>query len=305
MRFKEIPGIERGTDQFKADPRVLKIEAGFNLRDLETPRALDRLAVLRESIREVGNVLVPIEVRQIGDELFVTDGHRRLTAVMQLIAEGVAIESVPVVKEPTGTDAPTRVARMMLRAETAEDLDPLEKAAGVQRLIIMGWSKERVASYLGYRTPQQVANLQWLNGAAPEVKAAVQAGELSATEAINITREAQGDDRKAVATLTAARQTATRQGRARITKASIPSEPKKETPRNQAAVEQAMNLLAGVVANDYPAGVAASVYIALPHHTVGLILDWMMTFEDKLKDKINIDELPGDRETAVSTPPTV
>ena len=77
MKLKESDAVKGRFDAFRVDPRALKITDGYNVRDFSTPYARERLAELKESIREEGGVLVPLEVRMVGDDLHIVSGHRR------------------------------------------------------------------------------------------------------------------------------------------------------------------------------------------------------------------------------------
>ena len=89
------------------DPRVLRVDAGLNVRDFEAPENRAHLEFLKASIRTEG-VKQPLTVRHGGNPdgdgfvPLITDGECRWRAVMELIDEGVEIARVPC--QPEGRD---------------------------------------------------------------------------------------------------------------------------------------------------------------------------------------------------------
>lgn len=181
-------------DMFQADPRVLKIRPGWNARH-DSPDLRNANAELRESIRANG-VLEPLTIIQDEETFYVTNGHRRLGAVMALIAEGVEIATVPVRLEERGTNEADHVLSMLTR-NSGKPLTPLETAEVVKRLLGFGWDLAKVAAKTGF-TP---AHLDWLLKLleTPEpVKALVSQGDVSATLAVQVVRKAGAADAPAI-----------------------------------------------------------------------------------------------------------
>jgi ParB/RepB/Spo0J family partition protein len=188
MRLREHDAVKSKFDAFRVDPRQLKVTEGYNVRDFTTPQAKESLEILKESIREEGGVIVPLEVRMIGEEVHIVSGHRRHRAVMELIAEGVEIESIPAVTEAKAVNDAERVLRLVTH-NAGEPLTMLEKAEVVRRLINMGWSREKIAARLGYKTPQTIANFELLLAAPERVRQAIRQEEISPSTAIELVRE--------------------------------------------------------------------------------------------------------------------
>jgi hypothetical protein len=124
----------------------------------------------------------------IGEEVHIVSGHRRHRAVMELIAEGVEIESIPAVTEAKAVNDAERVLRLVTH-NAGEPLTMLEKAEVVRRLINMGWSREKIAARLGYKTPQTIANFELLLAAPERVRQAIRQEEISPSTAIELVRE--------------------------------------------------------------------------------------------------------------------
>lgn len=229
MRLRDHEGVTK-SDMFAVDPRQLRVDPSFNVRDFGTAEAQDGLARLKESIRLRG-VEVPLEIRIEGADLYVVSGHRRLRCVMELIAEGVEIASIPCVAEPKTINAAERTARLISLNEGMA-LTPLEKAEVVRRLLQFGWDRTKIAERIGAKTLNTIANLETLLAAPEPIRDAVRAGEMSATEAVTMVR-AEGD--AAAERLPAMRQRATEQGKRRLTAASgtrdnVPRKPRAPTP---------------------------------------------------------------------------
>jgi len=173
-------------DMFQADPRVLKMKDGWNARH-DTVELRNANAQLKESIRANG-VLEPLTVIQDADEFYVTNGHRRLTAVQELIAGGVEIATVPVRLEERGTNEADHVLSMITR-NSGKPLTPLETAEVVKRLLGFGWDLSKVAFKTGF-TPSHLDWLLKLLEAPEPVKAMVSQGDVSATLAAKVVKEA-------------------------------------------------------------------------------------------------------------------
>lgn len=310
-------------DALRVDPRQLKVKDGYNVRDLDAPAARATLDILKESIREKGGVVTPLRVRAMSDEIYIVEGHRRHKVVMELISEGMEIESLPAIFDDRYADDAERTLGLIL-SNSGEPLSEPEKAEVVRRLFNMGWSRQKVQDRLGYKTPQTVANFElWLSAPAA-VKEAVRSGEVAYSTAVEIQRASGGDETKATATLEAARETAQASGRKRVTARSLAPKPKgsrsaSETEAATAArlarqdadkgcapsyqVEKALALLAEVLANNYTPTTAANGYAALPAAEVSRIAEWLYEFEDRLRDKAaakadEITALPGASLTA-------
>lgn len=211
MQLRDHDAVVGKNDLFRVNPRLLTVEPGFNLRDLDTPTAREKLDALKESIRAVG-VLSPVTIRIDGETIYLTDGHRRHKAVMELIGEGVEIDTVPAVAEPKAVNEAERVARI-IDFGSGEPLTALEKAEGIRRLMGYGWDRTKIAGRLGVTT-QTVATWEEMLALPEAVKEAVREEAVSVTTARQVVRE-QGPTR-ATETIAAARETARSTGRTKV-----------------------------------------------------------------------------------------
>lgn len=192
MELRNHPGVHGKRDYYPFDPRLLKVDPQFNVRDLSTPEAIEKLAELKESIRANG-VKVPLEIRFTGEDVYIVSGHRRHRAVMDLIEEGEPIETVLVISEPKGTNEADRVLNLVT-SNSGEPLKPLEVAEVVRRLVAFGWEHLRIARRMGWKSAASVN--QYLDMLAmPEgVKEHVRKGEVSATLARKIVKESDSEE---------------------------------------------------------------------------------------------------------------
>ncbi|MGN7104895.1 hypothetical protein ACTHR6_25005 [Ralstonia holmesii] len=125
---------------YQVDPRILKVEPGFNLR-IETPALKESINLLKE-MYIAGAVFPPIDVHK-GTQV-IDDGHRRHAAIMLAIAEGHEVRKVDV-REVDGNNV-DRVLHMLGSGDGSRPLSTLEKGLGYKRLLKFGWSKQDICA---------------------------------------------------------------------------------------------------------------------------------------------------------------
>jgi len=179
--MKKQKGLGRGLDALLGDERLA--DTGQSPQHLplsqlrpgkyqpRTRMHAEALAELAESIRSQG-VIQPILVRSVGPELFeIIAGERRFRA-----AQMAGLSEVPVAVR----DVPDEAALAMALIENIqrEDLNPLEEAQGVQRLIAeFSFTHEQAAQAIG-RSRSATTNLLRLLQLAEPVQAMLLAGQL-------------------------------------------------------------------------------------------------------------------------------
>lgn len=216
MKLREHPAIESKRDFFMVDPHLLKIDPGYNPRDLTTPQARDGLDELKRSIIANG-VRVPLEIRLEGEDLIVVAGHRRLAAVIAAISEGHEIKAIPIIAEPKGMNETERTVNLAI-SNSGEPLAPIEMAEVVRRLIAFGWPNTQIAMRLGWKSIQTVTHYISLLGADAEVQNLVRSGEVAVSTAAKVVK---ADGAKAGETLRKALDIAKADGKAKVTAKSI------------------------------------------------------------------------------------
>lgn len=122
----------------------------------------DALESLAQSIRTQG-VVQPLVVRDVGDGYEIVAGERRWRA-----AKIAGLEAVPAVVRPVADE--TAMAVALIENIQREDLNPLEEADALQRLIDeCGMTHAACAEAVG-RSRAMVSNLLRLTELAPEVQ---------------------------------------------------------------------------------------------------------------------------------------
>ena len=136
-------------DQLMIDPRIILVDDNFNPRDYTLPENHAHLDELKRSIRENG-VLVPLLVRYDAARkaAVLNDGECRLRAVLELIAEGVEILTVPTIQVSGGNESDRLL--IAITANTGKPLSKWELGNAFQRLYKFGWDEPKIATKTGY-----------------------------------------------------------------------------------------------------------------------------------------------------------
>lgn len=148
------------------------IDVPLGLIDIEgNPREeATGLSDLAESIREHG-VLQPIRVVAAGDRYRLVYGQRRVLA-----SRLAGRETIPATVA-TGTDAQSELAQAIVENIQREDLNAIDEARAIDRLVGMGLTQGEIAMQLG-RSPSHVSNRLRLLRCDPFVVEAVAAGTI-------------------------------------------------------------------------------------------------------------------------------
>jgi len=167
---------EKRTDLTHVDPRVLRIIDGFNVRT-----DMGDIDNLKESIAAVG-VKNPLTGHRGKDEdgnkvIFITDGHRRTSAIMKALEEGVEIARVPVILEKKDYTETDRIIDMLVRNE-GKPLTQYEQAVVFKRLRDLGWETNEIATKTG-KHASYVSNSMELLKTAPKIQQAMSKDEIS------------------------------------------------------------------------------------------------------------------------------
>lgn len=175
---------------------AIKPIPGFNVR-VRSPEYLAHVANLKESIRANGyDPTKPLAgyVAKDGDEsvIYVTDGHSRLEAVVDLNNEAGdgdnMIAALPVLVQPKEVSL-TDLTVALHTANSGRPLTPFELGVVVKRLLAEeGAKKSEIAKRLNV-TPRYLDDVLLLANAPAEVKQYVAGGQVSSTMAIQLLRK--------------------------------------------------------------------------------------------------------------------
>ena len=136
-------------DAIMMDPRTIVIEKEFNPRQYDLKENRDHLDELKANIK-VRGVIQPLLVRFDAQKqmAILCDGECRLRAVLELIAEGTEIESIPTLQVQGGNEIERLV--IALTANTGKPLSKWESGTAFKRLANFGWPNTKIATELGY-----------------------------------------------------------------------------------------------------------------------------------------------------------
>lgn len=192
MQFRDHPAVQGKRDMYPVDPRKLKVDSAYNVRDMDAPDTKAHVAWLKASIiaPDSGGVHTPLEVRLDGKNIFVVAGHCRLAAVLEAIEEGHPIETVPCIPEAKFTSPEDRVVNLIV-SNSGKPLSPLETAKVVKRLDGFGWSHKKIAERLGWKSSGSVKQHLEMLGLSEPVKEHIRKGDISATTARNLAKSSE------------------------------------------------------------------------------------------------------------------
>ena len=124
-------------------------------------------------------------VRVEDGRIILVDGHHRLTAILQLIAEGVEILRIDA-RQFRGNDA-ERIAHMLTSAQ-GKPLTPLEQGLQYRKLIGFGWTTQEVASKVG-KSANYVSQMLTLAESNSDVQGMVTRKEVAAHVALEVVKK--------------------------------------------------------------------------------------------------------------------
>lgn len=156
------------TDVVRVDPSIIVLEKDHNPRDYTLAENREHLDELKISIKALG-VLHPLTVRWDGKikAPILVDGECRWRAVMELIAEGHPMVSVPTVQAENADPAGRLISALV--ANTGKPLSKWELGASFKKLVTLGHTHEMIAEKCGYGL-RFITECIDLADAPPEVK---------------------------------------------------------------------------------------------------------------------------------------
>jgi ParB/RepB/Spo0J family partition protein len=208
-----IKNIAQGrSDLYRLDPKLIQVKADWNSRDASDPANANHINELAASIKEIG-VKKPLVCYMESDVVYVTDGHCRLAAVMQLVNAGVEIKSVPVMVEDRHSNEADRIFSQIVH-NSGKPLTGIEQANVFKRLIALGWAQKDIALKAGI-SGGRVSQLLELLTLPLVLQKFITEGKASASMVLNTFKKHNGDVALTVAELTGAVAVAATQGRKR------------------------------------------------------------------------------------------
>lgn len=231
----------------------LKVLPGFNTR-VKDEDYNERVQSLRLSIRQNGFYEdKPFSVTMLpgDDTVYIFDGEHRFDAA-NLAANEDGVEfpgGLPVAFAAEGATVKDLTVHLV-HGNAGANLNPVEMAAVVRRLVDLGLSKDEIATEIA-RTPRHVENLMVLAGSNATVKKAVAEGKIAAAEAVKMVRKHGSKD--AAEKITAAVKAAEEKGKVKATPKTMAAGPKMKT------VKVEVNLATGTAMGDVLKAVASQV----------------------------------------------
>ena len=169
------------------DPRNIIVEEGFNVRT-----DMGDIDALSQSIVEVGQ-LEPITVcKQRGtDKYILTDGHRRMAAILQAIENG---KEIPYVRAIVSTgNVEDRIFAMVITGIGKKALNSLEEGEAYKRLKAYGYDVKTIASKVGKSLPH-IYNMLKLADVPQLVKRHISDGNISGNTVVTLLKDAKTAD---------------------------------------------------------------------------------------------------------------
>ncbi len=210
MAIKDI--AQGRSDIYRVDPKLIQTKEGWNSRDASDPANAEHIATLAASIKEIG-VKKPLVCYMENEIVYVTDGHCRLQAVMQLINAGVEIKTVPVMVEDRFANEADRIFSQIVHNQ-GKPLTAIEQAKVFKRLIDLGWAQKDIAVKAGM-SGGRVSQLLELLTLPLVLQKFITEGKASATMVLATFKKHNGDVALTVAELNGAVAVANEQGRKR------------------------------------------------------------------------------------------
>lgn len=178
-------GIKKMTD-YMLDPRAISIKPGFNARDMVnmSRRTREHVDSIKAAIR-AGETMPPLDVRVEGDKIYVVEGHCRLVAYHELIAEGVELMLVAV-RDFKGNDEAADFH--VLNSASQLHLTRLEQGRKYKGRVSLGWTVAKIAERVR-KSPSYVEQNLMLANADSDVQRLLEDETVSAKVALAAIRK--------------------------------------------------------------------------------------------------------------------
>lgn len=168
---------------FKADPRKVKVQEGFNVRFMNKRRR-DYIDSMKGAKRQ-GAIFPAIDVKVVDGEILIVDGHNRHQMDLELIEEGFPVPFI-ICREFRGDEA-AQTAHMVGTGRQGLQLLPVESGHGYLRQRNWGWEVKRIAEHSGV-SDTYVENCMMLAESAIEIQRMMAEDLVSAQVVIQVLR---------------------------------------------------------------------------------------------------------------------
>ena len=182
--------VKRGETVLYFNPSQLILDPKLNIRDLSTADNQEHVKWLMDEILEKGFTSILRVLKTENDEIVVTEGHCRRTAVKNLVKAGKLPKDIglPCLVEAQGTSLLDLYARQFSTNGTSKGLNADEAAANIKRIMTFGKTQAEVARIIG-KSAQYVSQMLGFQEAPSEVREMVAKGEISTSAAMATLRK--------------------------------------------------------------------------------------------------------------------
>ncbi|ERP95718.1 hypothetical protein Q669_29560 [Labrenzia sp. C1B10] len=208
------------SDVYRVSPSDLSVKEGWNGRDMDDPENKAHIRQLAESIAEVG-VKEALTIYSEGEDFFIENGHCRHAAALMAIAEFGADKdmTVPVkMSNAKATDAERILSQIILNS--GKQLSPLEQGRVYERLLEAGMTSTNIGKQAGV-SRVYVNDLVRLAQCPKPLTSLVREGKVSATLAIQMLKDNEGDPKQALKDLKDGLKEAKRAGSEKVTRKHV------------------------------------------------------------------------------------
>lgn len=175
------------TDLMLIDPRNIIVEDDFNIRS--DYGNIDELA---KSIAEVGQLEPIMVAKQRGtDQYILTDGHRRMRAILKAIEQGHNIQYVKAIV--TSGNMEDRIFAMVITGIGKKPLNNLEEGEAYKRLKAYGYEVKDIATKVGKSLPH-IYNMLKLADVPQKVKKYILDGDISGNTVVSLLKDVKTAD---------------------------------------------------------------------------------------------------------------
>ena len=286
-------GGKEGT-YYQVPYKNLRVDPAFNIRDHSDDYIRHRKWLKNQIIDFGYDRTKPLTGYVIKDEkgvdtFFLTDGFTRIGAIGDAIAEGKLTEDLllPVMTPNEGTSIEDMSASLFT-ANSGRGLSPNELAKLFKRHIGYGWDTKRIAKRFDFTEPyvKDMLSLLTLPAAA---RAAVEQGQVSATEVIKLKKKVGGlkTEKIVVDAVKSAKASGKTKATGKHIKAAAGNTPKVKAPEKPAVEQKPDAQIAESVIADIEASNARRIHEAVSAELVtprALIIEMIAYIKDVMLD---------------------